>query len=328
MQLKSLTTYFDPFVASILLILALGIWIPIDQSWITFLQQVGTWAVTTLFFVYGMRLPTKEVWEGLTNTRLQLSILGATFLVFPLFGWLLAAVFTPLLGVTFALGVIYLSLLPSTVQSSVSFTSIAGGNIAGAVCAATFSNISGMFITPLLVWLFMGANSGISTDSVVDVLLKLLLPFILGQLLQPFVGARVRHAKYLTKTVDRGTILIVVAAGISGATARGLWSTVTGWQVMWLMLVCGLLLFCLLTLTWAWGSHLDLPYGDKVALLMCGSKKSLATGLPMAAIIFSPQVVAAVTIPVIVFHQIQLVVAAVLARRLAIRSVGEREYTW
>ncbi|MDO5060338.1 MAG: bile acid:sodium symporter family protein [Actinomycetaceae bacterium] len=328
MQLKSLTTYFDPFVASILLILALGILIPIDQSWITFLQQVGTWAVTTLFFVYGMRLPTKEVWQGLTNGRLQLSILAATFLVFPLLGLLFAKAFTPILGATFALGVLYLSLLPSTVQSSVSFTSIAGGNIAGAVCAATISNISGMFITPLLVWIFMGANTGISTDSVVDVLSKLLLPFVLGQLLQPFVGTWVRRAKYLTKAVDRGTILIVVAAGISGATARGLWSTVTGWQVLWLMVVSALLLFILLALTWAWGSHLALPYGDKVALLMCGSKKSLATGLPMAAIIFSPQVVAAVTIPVIVFHQIQLVVAAVLARRLAIHSVGEKESTW
>lgn len=328
MQLKNLTTYFDPFVASLLIILAAGILIPINPSWISFLQQLGTGAVTVLFFVYGLRLPTLEVWQGLTNLRLQLSIFTATFVVFPLLGWLLSLAFTPLLGATFAVGVLYLSLLPSTVQSSVSFTSLAGGNVAGAVCAATLSNLAGMILTPLLVWVFMGAETGVSTDAVFDVLLKLLLPFVLGQLLQPFWGARVRASKYLTKAVDRGTILIVVAAGISGATARGLWQTISAWQVVWLLLVSAVLLGILLFATWRWGARLGLPYRDKVALLMCGSKKSLATGLPMAAIIFSPAVVAAVTVPVIIFHQLQLVVAAILARCLAVLSVAAKESTW
>lgn len=300
--------------------------IPIPPTWIKILNIIGTGAVMVLFLVYGMRLRTQEVWDGLTNFKLQGSVFIFTFLIFPLLGWFFSVVATPLLGITFTTGLLYLSLLPSTVQSSVSFTSIANGNVAGAVCAATISNVSGMFITPILVWLYMGAPSGFGTSQAIDVVVKLLLPFVIGQVLQPFLGDKIRANKYLTKGVDRGTILIVVAAGISSATARGLWSLVSWSEVAWLILFSSLLLASLLAITWLWGGVLKLSYPDRVALLMCGSKKSLATGLPMAVIIFPPTTVAAVTIPVIVFHQIQLLTAAVLSRKLA-RSHTE-ESTW
>lgn len=328
MQLKNLSNYFDGFVLTLISILIIGILVPVPTSWTNFLTQLGTWAVTILFLVYGMRLRTSEVWAGLTNYRLQVSVFICTFLLFPLAGWALSTLATPLIGATFALGLLYLSLLPSTVQSSVSFTSIAGGNIAGAVCAATISNILGMLLTPALVWLYIGASSGIQASSVVDVLLRLLLPFCLGQLLQPWVGDWLRGQKYLTKFVDRGTILIVVTASITGATAKGLWQSVSLREVFWLLVFSLILLAASFLFTWFLGAHLGLRWEDRIALLMCGSKKSLATGLPMAAIIFPPAVVAAVTIPVIVFHQLQLLAAAVISRRLlVVREVGE-ESTW
>lgn len=328
MQLKNLSNYFDGFVLTLISILIIGILVPVPASWTNFLTQLGTWAVTILFLVYGMRLRTSEVWAGLTNYRLQGSVFICTFLLFPIAGLALSTAATPLLGATFALGLLYLSLLPSTVQSSVSFTSIAGGNVAGAVCAATISNISGMLLTPALVWLFIGASSGIDASSVVDVLLKLLLPFCVGQILQPWVGDWVRGRKFLTRAVDRGTILIVVAASITGATARGLWASVSIREVFWLLVFSLLLLAATFLFTWFLGARLGLNWGDRITLLMCGSKKSLATGLPMAAIIFPPAIVAAVTIPVIIFHQLQLMVAAVISRRLAVaRHVGE-ESTW
>lgn len=322
----TLQNYFDPFVTSILLILALGILIPLPQPLINTLTHLGSGAVTLLFLIYGMRLKTSDIWTGLTNLKLQGSVFSFTYLIFPLLGLLTYTLTTRLLGPAFVLGILYLTLLPSTVQSSISFTSIAKGNVAGAVCAATISNVLGVLLTPLLVWIYMGASSGIGTAQIFDIFIKLLLPFILGQLLQPRFGNWVRTQKHLTKIVDRGTILIIVAAGISGATAQGLWNGISAQQIFWLLCVSSLLLATVLSLTWATGKLLKLSFPDKVALLMCGSKKSLATGLPMATIIFPATTIAAVTIPVIVFHQIQLLVAAIVSRRLALNN--DSESTW
>lgn len=318
--------FVDPFILSILLILVLGILFPVPGRWIDALTTIGTVAVMILFLVYGMRLRTSEVWEGLKNLRLQGSVFAATFLVFPLIGILFYPVATPILGEHFATGLLYLTLLPSTVQSSVSFTSIAGGNVAGAVCSATISNVLGMAVTPLLVMIIMGATTGVGWQSIIDVLVKLLIPFIIGQLLQPQMGDWVRRSRWLTKAVDRGTILIVVAAGVAGATARGLWKEVTWTDAVGLVIASGAILAIMMVGTWHTAKLLSLTRPDAIALLMCGSKKSLATGLPMAAIIFPPHIVAAVTVPVIVFHQLQLMVAAVLARRLSVGRVNET--TW
>lgn len=319
--------YLDAFTLTLIGILIVGILVPIPASAINVLTWLGTVAVMVLFLVYGMRLPTREVWDGLRNIRLQGAVLIATFVAFPLLGVATHPLFAPLLGVAFATGTLYLTLLPSTVQSSVSFTSIAGGNIAGAVCAATISNISGMFLTPILVMAVMGASTGVGWDSVVKVVVQLLAPFIIGQFLQPYLGDRVRASKWLTKGVDRGTIIIVVSAGVAGATARGLWDDVTWVEAVELVAVSAVILAAMLALTWFGGKALKLNRADRIALLMCGSKKSLATGLPMAAIIFPVHIVAAVTVPVIVFHQLQLMVAAVLARHLAITGAGA-DTTW
>lgn len=325
---KVLLRYLDPFIFSILAILVIGILVPIPAQWIDVLTIMGTVAVMILFLVYGMRLRTSEIIEGLKNLKLQASVLASTFLVFPILGALTEPLFRPWLGATFALGLLYLTLLPSTVQSSISFTSIAGGNVAGAVCAATISNILGMAITPLLVMIIMGASTGVGWGSIVDVLVKLLIPFIIGQLLQPKLGGVVRANKWLTKTVDRGTILIVVASSVAGATARGLWSTLTWGDAIGLVIASGILLAIMMTASWKAGHLLKMNRGDNIALLMCGSKKSLATGLPMAAIIFPPHIVAAVTVPVIVFHQLQLMAAAVIAKRLAASTEQTGENTW
>ena len=257
----------------------LGILIPVPAVLVNALGYLGNVLIVLLFFLYGARLSTKEIWEGLKNWRLQGAVALSTFVLFPLLGIAMHPLDLKLLGPVFALGTLYLTLLPSTVQSSVTFTSIAGGNIAGAVCSATISNIAGIILTPALVFVVMGRASGIEATRVVNVLLQLLLPFVLGQLLHRFIGKWLNTHRALTKATDNGTIM--------------------------------------LTLTWNLGRWISLNRRDRIVLLMCGSKKSLATGLPMAAIIFPPATVAAVTIPVIVFHQFQLVVCAVLARRLA-----------
>ncbi|MFC7406752.1 bile acid:sodium symporter family protein [Georgenia alba] len=314
------TTWIDPFVVALVAILVLGVLVPVPAPAREVVSVAGDVAVTILFFVYGMRLSTREVLGGLRNVRLQGSILVATYLVFPLIGIGLYAVTESLLGASLALGLLYLTLLPSTVQSSVSFTSIARGNVAGALAAATISNVLGMVLTPLLVLVVMEEAGSVGFDGLRSVLLHLLLPFVLGQLLQPFTGAWVRAQRRLTQLVDRGTILVVVLGAVTEATADGVWTAVSWRMLVALLLLCAGILAFMLAGTWWGGRALRLNRADRIAMLMCGSKKSLTTGLPMAAVLFPVATAAVIAVPVILFHQMQLIVCAFLARHLARRS--------
>lgn len=316
--MKTLRRFFDPFIASLLVILVLGILIPAPPGFISFTKQAGNVLVTVLFLVYGARLATTEVWSGIKNWKLQGAVFLSTFLLFPLLGVALHPVNIAVLGPVFAMGTLYLTLLPSTVQSSVTFTSIARGNIAGAVCSATVSNILGIVITPGLVLLIMGRSSGVDPSQITKVLLQLLLPFVIGQLLQPKVGKWLRAHPKLTKLVDNTTILMVVTSAVCGATAEGLWKQITAWQVVLLIASSAVILTIMLLITWYGGRLLGLQLPDRIVLLMCGSKKSLATGLPMASLIFPASTIAAVTVPTIIFHQLQLFVCAIIARQLAL----------
>ncbi|ARU52509.1 hypothetical protein CBR64_14640 [Cellulosimicrobium cellulans] len=323
-----LSRWVDPFVVTLLVVLVLGLVVPVGPAAQRVVDAVADVAVTLLFLVYGMRLSTREVWAGLRNWRLQGGILTATYVVFPVLGLVTAWAIEPLVGAPLAAGVLYLSLLPSTVQSSVAFTSVARGNVAGAICGATVSNVAGMVVTPLLVlWLMSGPGGAAGGDGPTGglgglrtVLLQLLLPFVVGQLLQPWVGEWVRARRWLTLGVDRGTILVVVFGAVAAASSAGVWSSVSGWSIVALLVVSALVLAAMLALTWWGGAALRLSTEDRIALLMCGSKKSLATGLPMASVLFPVAVAGVVAVPVIVFHQLQLVVCAVLARRLALRD--------
>jgi len=312
-------TWVDPFVAALVATMVVAVVVPVPEPVRDAADVSADVAVVLLFLLYGMRLPTREVLAGLRNVRLQGGILASTYVLFPVLGVILATAAEPVIGADLARGLLYLSLLPSTVQSSVALTSVARGNVAGAICGATVSNVVGMVLTPLLVLVFMGAAGTLGLGGLRSVLLQLLLPFVLGQALQPLAGTWVRAHRPLTLAVDRGTILLVVFAAVAAASAGGVWDTVSGGEVAALLGACLLLLGVVLALTWWAGARLGLDLPDRIALLMCGSKKSLATGLPMASVLFPAAAAATIAVPVIVFHQTQLVVCAVIARRLALR---------
>ncbi|WP_069386430.1 bile acid:sodium symporter family protein [Cellulosimicrobium cellulans] len=326
----ALARWVDPFVVTLFAVLVLGLVVPVPPGAQRVVDVVADVAVTVLFLVYGMRLSTREVWSGLRNVRLQGAILASTYVVFPLLGLLVAWAVAPLVGAGLAAGVLFLSLLPSTVQSSVAFTSAARGDVAGAICGATVSNVLGMLVTPLLVlWLLSDGAGAAPEDAggvvgglggLRTVLLQLLVPFVVGQLLQPWVGGWVRARRRLTLGVDRGTILVVVFHAVAAASSAGVWASVSAWGIAAVLAVSAVLLAAMLAITWWGGAVLRLSREDRVALLMCGSKKSLATGLPMASVLLPVAVAGVVAVPVIVFHQLQLAVCAVLARRLALRA--------
>ncbi|MDO5723409.1 MAG: bile acid:sodium symporter family protein [Flaviflexus sp.] len=305
----------DPFILGILAALVIGLLWPAPEAFREVIDKLGDIMVAVLFLLYGMRLRTGEVMRGLTNVRVQGLIFTATYIIFPLLGLATYASLAGLLGEQFARGILYLSLLPSTVQSSVTFTSIARGDTAAAVCAATFSNVIGMFLTPAWVVLAMHEDS-VGAGSMTQVLTHLLLPFIIGQLLQKNPGERLRRHPKAVRAVDQTTIIIIVLGAVMDATSVGVWSGVRLVELVSLLVVSGALLAIMLFVTWFSAKAVGCDRGGQIAVLMCGSKKSLATGLPMAQAMFPPAVLGAIAVPVIIFHQLQLLVCAYLAARL------------
>ena len=318
--------WVDPFIVALFGALALGLLLPIPAGLLTALRQSGVWAVALLFFLYGARLATKDVLAALSNWVLQGAMLVATFIIFPLLGLLLSRIMAPIIGSEFAAGILYLSLLPSTIQSAVVFVSIARGNVAAAISGATLSNVLGMFLTPLLVlWLMANVGQdgtaasvgGIEAERLRSVIYGLLFPFVVGQLVQPRIGDWVRAHKGLTVSVDRGTILLLVLTAVAGARVTLL--AISPWSLLLLLVISAVLLAIMLCLTWYGGRALGLDVPDRIALLDCGSTKSLATGLPMASVLLPTALLAGVAVPLIIFHQLQLITCSVLARRLAQR---------
>ncbi|ACZ29941.1 transporter, sodium/bile acid symporter family [Xylanimonas cellulosilytica DSM 15894] len=324
---RVLKTWVDPFIVALVGVLVVGLVVPFGPGVLHGLDVAADVAVVLLFLLYGARLPVREVLAGLKHWRLQSSILVTTFVLFPALGLMAREVAGPWLGTGLALGVLYVCLLPSTVQSSVAMVSIARGNVAGAICGATVSNVLGMLVTPLLVlWLMHDVVAGAAGAASVglgrlgNVLLTLLLPFVVGQVAQHWVGGWVRAHRPLTLAVDRGTILLVVLGAVSSATAAGTWAGLSPWALVALVGVCAVVLAVVLAVTWWGGRAGGLAVEDRIALLHCGSTKSLATGLPMAGVLLPAAVLGSVVVPVVVFHQLELMVCSVLARRQALRD--------
>ncbi|WP_280717194.1 bile acid:sodium symporter family protein [Kitasatospora sp. MAP5-34] len=282
-------------------------------------------AVGLLFFLYGVRLSPQEALAGARHWRLHLLILGCTFVLFPLLGE--AARFLPgsVLSPQLYTGVLFLTLLPSTVQSSIAFTSMARGNVAAAICAATFSSLLGIVLTPLLAtWLLTGgAGVQVNGGQILDILLQLLVPFTIGQLLRRWLAPWVTRHRAVTLAVDRGSILLIVYSAFSEGVREGIWGRVTVGQVLWLAVVCLVMLAFVLLFSGVLSRRLGFDRADRVTIQFCGSKKSLANGLPLATILFPAASVGLTVLPLMLFHQLQLMVCTVLAQHWGRRSEAE-----
>ncbi|TWS22326.1 bile acid:sodium symporter [Tsukamurella sputi] len=307
----------DGFILAIFAAVGVAALFPATGRAEPIVDDAVTVAIAILFFLYGARIHPREAIAGLKHWRLHAVILGFTFVVFPIIGVLLRFAPEVLLRPELYAGVLFLTLLPSTVQSSIAFTSIAGGNVPGAIVSASVSNLLGVFVTPLLVLALMATTGEVQfrSSSIIDLCLQLLLPFLLGQLLRPWVGGFVaKHAAAL-KYVDRGSIVLVVYSAFSAGMREHIWSQVSWVGVVQLIVLSVALVLVMLWLTRATAEKLGFDRADMIAIQFCGTKKSMATGLPMAAVLFAGQPVGLLVLPLMIFHQIQLMMCAWLAAR-------------
>jgi len=244
--------------------------------------------------------------------------MAATFIVFPLLGLALNPLSGWLLTPSLYAGILFLCTLPSTVQASVVFTSIAGGNVAAALCAASLSSMIGMVLTPLLVSLLLRTHGGGSLHGLGSIALHLLLPFLAGQLLQSRISDWMKRHDHVVSLVDRGSVLLMVYGAFSAATLSGAWSRIPAFSLFVLAIINAALLATMLASTTFSARRFGLSREDEIAIVFCGSKKSLVTGIPMANALFAGASIGPVVLPLMIFHQLQLMACAALARRYAL----------
>lgn len=309
------TQWVDPYLLLLFGMVALAAVLPARGAAVQPVETAADLAVALLFFLYGARLSAAQTLQGVRHWRLHCLVLAFTYVMFPVLGLVAAYASRPVLGPELAAGILFVSLLPSTVQSSVAFTSIADGNVAASIVAASGSNVLGVVVTPLLVLLTMGAAAGIDLVTFRSLFLQLVLPFVIGQLLHRWLGAILSRNKKITSKVDRGAILLVVYAAFSAGMREDMFSKLSWAQLLALAVVCCLLLAVVIAATMTISKALGFSWPDRTAIIFAGSKKSMASGLPMAQVIFPTATVGILVLPLMIFHQIQLIVCAQLARR-------------
>lgn len=310
----------DPFLLCLISVVGLASLVPVRGSAASWFGIVADLAIALLFFLHGARLSRAAILQGIGNWRLHLLVLASTYVLFPAAGLAMAWAGQGWINPLLVTGVVFLTLLPSTVQSSIAFTAMARGNVAAAVCSASLSNLLGIVLTPLLVGMFIGAGQagrGFDWHAVESIVVQLLLPFLAGHFLRPLIGGLVDRHRKILMPVDRGSILLVVYSAFSAAVVNGIWQ-VLDWSDLGLLLVVSAAVLAVVMLANALVARLTgLPREDAVVLLFCGSKKSLVSGVPMAGALFAPAQVGMIVLPLMIFHQLQLFVCAWLAARFA-----------
>ena len=305
----------DRFLVGLVVAVVLATLVPADGSVAVGFSVLTKIAIALLFFLHGAKLDRSTVIAGMVHWRLHLVVISFTYLVFPVVGSSLGLLPTEVLQPELYVGFLYLCFLPSTIQSSIAFTSMGGGNVPAAICSATLSNLLGVVVTPLLCGLFLaGASGGISFETFYSIAIQILLPFVVGQMVRPQMQSFLARFKTIVGLVDRGSVLLVVYTAFSSAVVSGLWTRVSPGSLVLVSVISFIMLVVIFFAAMYCSRVVGFSRADEICIVFCGSKKSLASGIPMASVIFAGHNLGEILLPVMIFHQIQLMIGAVLAQ--------------
>ncbi|PWC20810.1 hypothetical protein DDT52_08875 [Brenneria roseae subsp. roseae] len=311
----------DTFLLILVLVVITASFFPCEGEVKVFFEYLTTAAIALLFFMHGAKLSREAITAGMGHWRLHIVVFASTFVLFPLLGIGMSMLVPVVLTPTLYLGFLYLCALPATVQSAIAYTSMAGGNVAAAICSASASSILGVFLSPILVGLLMHTQGG-ETDTlhaIGSIIMQLMVPFVIGHLSRPLIAGWVERHRKLINITDRSSILLVVYVAFSEAVVQGIWGQINGWSLLAVVCCSMLLLTIVLIVNTLAARKLGFNTADEITIVFCGSKKSLANGIPMANVLFPAAAVGAMVLPLMIFHQIQLMVCAALAQRYARR---------
>jgi solute carrier family 10 (sodium/bile acid cotransporter), member 7 len=278
--------------------------------------------VALIFFLHGLLLSTASLRAGTLRWPVHLVVQGCTFLLFPLMGLALLACLRPVLSTDLQLGLFFLCALPSTVSSSVAMTAAARGNVSVAVFNATLSSLIGVVLTPLWIGV-VAKTTGHALplgDVIWDLVQWLVLPLVAGQVVRPWLGAWAQRHKKQVNRIDRSVILLLVYTSFCDSVQRGVWSD-NGWLVLVVIVAVSFaLFFAAMAAVRAISRRAGFSREDEIAAIFCGSKKTLAAGVPMAQLIFGAHPgMGLILLPIMIYHPLQLVICSVLATRWARR---------
>ena len=311
----------DPFLIFLVGTILLATFLPARDGFATLVGWLSIATIVLLFFFHGAKLAREQVVAGLMHWRLHLTILGSTFVFFPIVGMLGSKAWPSLLPHDLWIGMLFLCALPSTVQSAIAFVSMARGNVPAAIASASGSQMLGILLTPLLMGLMAGAHgNGVDLKGMGKIAAQILLPFVVGHLMRPVIGDWVARHKQLIGVTDRSTIIIAVYGAFSAAVLEGLWHKLPPVALALLVAVNAVLLAIGLSFTWGIGRMLGFDRADRIAIQFCGTKKSLLQGVPMAKVLFPGPQTGVILLPIMLFHQMQLMACAFIARRYGNQS--------
>lgn len=311
----------DKFLVALLAVVLIASVAPVRGVAVHYLSVLTSVAIALLFFLHGARLSRRAVLEGIGAWRVHLAVLVATFVVFPILGLFAQRLADIWLPSAIGAGVLLLCLMPSTVQSSIAFTAMGKGNVPAAICSAALSNVLGVVVTPLLVSVLFARHGGDFSGGILKITAQLLIPFVAGHLMRPLILNVLDRDKALLARFDRGVILLVVYTAFSAAVMEGLWHRYSLGNLAWTAAIAAVILALALIGTTAGARLLRFSLPDEVAIVFCGSKKSLASGVPIAGALFPAALVGPMILPLMLFHQMQLMACAVLADRYAKRQM-------
>ena len=308
----------DPFLLFLVGTVLLATFLPARGGFANLVGWLSLFTIVLLFFFHGAKLAREQVIAGLTHWRLHLTILACTFVMFPIVGLAGVSALPHLMPPDLWLGMLFVCALPSTVQSAIAFVSMAKGNVPAAIASASASQMLGIVLTPILMGLMAGAHGGgVGFGGIGKIAAQILLPFLAGHMLRPLIKNWIARHQKLVGLTDRSTIIIAVYGAFSAAVIEGLWHKLPPAAFAALLAVNAVLLAIGLGSTWAVGRQLGFDREDRIAILFCGTKKSLVQGVPMAKVLFPGPQTGVILLPIMLFHQMQLMVCAFIARRYA-----------
>ena len=308
----------DLMVRLLLVAMALAFIVPASGSARLIAQTVSDGAIFVLFLLNGLRIDRREIGRGLANLRFLVPLMLWVFGAMAMAGWIASQAVWEWVEPEIALGFLFLGVLPSTVQSATSYTSLAHGNVAVAVIAAAVVNITGVLVSaPLFALLAGSEQASVGWNAIARIAAIVLLPFAIGQSVQGFFRDWIAAQRARIVWIDRLVIALAVYVAFSGAAEQGAWQDLDAatWAIVALA-IGGLLVFAHGG-AWMAGQAINLALPDRIAFLFSGAQKSVAIGVPIGAILFPPDKAGLVLLPLLVYHLVQLVLAAPIASRLA-----------
>lgn len=299
---------------------------PPKGEWKGFFEKLTVAAIALLFFLHGAKLSREAILQGLGHWRLHILVFSSTYLLFPALGLLMGLIPRSIMSEEIYKGFIYLSVLPATVQSAIAYTSIARGNVAAAICSASGSSLLGVFISPLYVSLLLSAQGEIHfVEATLKIFLQLLVPFFVGHLVRPRILWFIEKHKGIVNVADQSSILLVVYTAFGAAVLEGIWTRFQIKEFVLITVLSLILLFVVLGINLFLARFFKFNKKDEITILFCASKKSLANGVPMANVLFPVSVIGVMLLPLMIFHQLQLMICAWIAEWYAKRPEDDED---